>query len=176
MADGDLAMLTGDGERLAFAHRNFSGGGITHVTNRAGAGQTIEGWLIESFRDIAHRALSYQTLAVGRNHAARFLAAMLQRVQAEISQARRFRMAVDAKHAALFMKFVFQWIDHAFRLSRLRVAFNHASQSGGKTRPRIRVINMPARRDRGRKQRRSRARLLKYRNRESKANRRGGIL
>src|SRR5216684_2898885 len=148
VADGDLAMLTGDQKRLAFAHRNFSGSGIANVTNRAGAGQTIEGWLIKSFRDIAHRALSHQTLAVGRDHATRFLAAMLQRVQAEISQARGFRVAVDAKHAALFTQFVFEWIDHAFRLSRLRMAFNHASQSSGKTRRRIRVINMPARRSR----------------------------
>src|SRR5205814_9825015 len=132
VADGDLAMLTCDGERLAFAHRDFSGGGITNVTNRAGAGQAIEGWLIESFRDIAHRALSHQTLAVGRDHAARFLAAMLQRVQAEISQARGFGVAVNAKHATLFTKFVFEWIDHAFRLSRLRIAFNRASQSFGK--------------------------------------------
>ena len=89
------------------------------MTNRAGARESIEGWLIESFRDLAHRALGHQTLAVGRDHAARFLAAMLQRVQAQISQARGFRVAIDAKHAALFMQFVFLWIDHAFRLSRI---------------------------------------------------------
>src|SRR5437016_1613272 len=86
---------------------------------------------------------------------------MLQRIQAKISQARGFRVAVDAKYAALFAQFVFEWINHAFRLSRLRVAFNRASQSSGKTRPRIRVINMPARRNHDRKQRRSRGRLLR---------------
>src|SRR5712692_2607587 len=110
---------------------------------------------------MAHRALSRQPLAVGRDHAARFLAAMLQRVQAEIGQTRGLRVPVDAKHAALFTQFVFERIDHAFRLSRLRMAFNRASQSSGKTRPLIRVINMPARCDRDRKQRRSRVGLLK---------------
>src|SRR5713226_7573947 len=131
------------------------------MANRAQAGQTIETHLIENFRDIAHRSFGLQASAVGRDHAARFLTAMLQCIQAEIGQAGGFRVPVDAEHAALFTEFIFERIDHTSRLSRLCMAFNRASRSSGKTRLQIRVINMPATCDRNRKQRRSQAGLLK---------------
>jgi len=51
---------------------------------------------------------------------------MLQRVQAEISHARRFTMTVDAEHAALFVQLVIPKIIHSLRLSRIRAAFNRS--------------------------------------------------
>jgi hypothetical protein len=58
--------------------------------------------LVEGFVDVTHRAFEAQLGAVGRDDAARFLAAMLKRVKAEVSQSCSIRVAVDSKHATLF--------------------------------------------------------------------------
>src|SRR3954454_3219874 len=58
--------------------------------------------LVEGFVDVTHRAFEAQLSTVRRDDAARFLAAMLKRVQAEISQSCSIRVAVDSKHATLF--------------------------------------------------------------------------
>jgi mono/diheme cytochrome c family protein len=69
---------------------------------------------------------------------------MLQRVQAEIGQARGVRVSVDAEHSAFFAEFIFPNIYHRLRLSRLRAAFNpdlsRVSDAG--QRKRIGVITM----------------------------------
>jgi hypothetical protein len=58
--------------------------------------------LIKRFVDMTHGALEAQLGAIRSDDAARFLAAMLKRVEAEISQSRSIRVAVDTKHATLF--------------------------------------------------------------------------
>ena len=60
----------------------------------------------EDVGDQPHGLVQLKTLAVGRGDARRLLPAMLQRVQAEIGELGRFRMAVDGDYAALFAKFV----------------------------------------------------------------------
>ena len=71
-------------------------------------------------------------LAVRNDNAARLLPAMLQRIEAKVGHARRFRVAVDAEDAALFVEFIAQQIDHKlFRLSRLSAAFNFGAESAG---------------------------------------------
>ena len=102
MTNRDLSVLAGDQKRLALAHGNFTGGRIANVADRAGAMQTIEARLIENFRDVTHVTFRKKLLAVRSDDAARFLAAMLQCVQAEIGHARRFRVSVDAEHTTLF--------------------------------------------------------------------------
>jgi len=44
--------------------------------------------------------------AIGRYNAARLLTSMLKRVETQVSQPRGLRMAVDSKHATLFVQFV----------------------------------------------------------------------
>ena len=44
--------------------------------------------------------------AVAGGDARAFLAAMLQRIEPEIGQVGRFRMAVDGEHAALLVQFI----------------------------------------------------------------------
>jgi hypothetical protein len=58
--------------------------------------------LIEGFGDVTHRALESQINAIRSNDAARLLAAMLKRVQTEVSQSCSIRVAVNSKHATLF--------------------------------------------------------------------------
>jgi hypothetical protein len=58
--------------------------------------------LVEGFGNVTHRALEAQLGAVRRDDAARFLSAMLQRVQAEIRQSGSVRVAVNSKHSTLF--------------------------------------------------------------------------
>src|SRR6185369_17409419 len=66
------------------------------------ASQSIEMRLVECFVDVTHRALEPQLRAIRRDDAARFLPAMLKRVEAEISQSCSIGVAVDSKHATLF--------------------------------------------------------------------------
>ena len=54
----------------------------------------------------SHGAVGAQSQAVGGDDARRFLSAMLQRMQPEVSQLLRLRMGVDGDHSALVMKFV----------------------------------------------------------------------
>ena len=68
--------------------------------------------------------------AIRDDYAARFLPAVLQRVETEIGEARRLRMSVDAEDAALFVQLVVPKICHRLRLSRIRVAFNCLPHEG----------------------------------------------
>jgi hypothetical protein len=55
---------------------------------------------------MAHAAMGMELLAVIGNDAGRFLAAMLQGVEAERGEGRGFGMAEDAEHAAFLMRVV----------------------------------------------------------------------
>jgi hypothetical protein len=58
--------------------------------------------LVERLGDVTHRTFETQLRAVGSDDAARLLAAMLKRVEAEISESRSVGVTEDAKHATLF--------------------------------------------------------------------------
>src|ERR1044072_4446433 len=58
--------------------------------------------LIECLVDVTHRAFEAQLRTIGNDDAARFLAAMLKRVEAEVSQSGSVRVTEDSKHATLF--------------------------------------------------------------------------
>ncbi len=102
----DLAVLASNAERLCFEDRDFAGRRIAHVSNRAGATQAIQMRLIEGIGDVTHLAFHPQLDPIGSDDATRFLAAMLQRVQAEVSQARGFGMSVDSENTTLFTQLV----------------------------------------------------------------------
>jgi hypothetical protein len=102
MADGDLSVLAGNEERLRLENRNFTRRRVAHVADRTRAAQAIELWLRERFRDVSHLAFLAEFDAVGRNNATRLLAAMLQRIQTQVSQPRSIRMTVNSEDATLF--------------------------------------------------------------------------
>jgi len=78
------------------------------VANRALTTEAIELLFVETLADMAHSALRNQSRAVRRDDAARFLAAMLQRVQSEVRQTCRIRVTKDAEYAAFFAQLVRQ--------------------------------------------------------------------
>ena len=56
--------------------------------------------------DQSHGAMGAQGQAVGGDDARRFLPAMLQRMQPEVSQLFRLRVSVDRHHSAFVMEFI----------------------------------------------------------------------
>ena len=60
--------------------------------------------LVEAVGDVAHRLVDLQPAAVRRRDADALLAAMLQRVEAEVGQVGGLGVAVDAEDAALFLE------------------------------------------------------------------------
>src|SRR6185436_3053899 len=62
--------------------------------------------LIERFGNVTHRAFNAKFSTIGSNDSARLLAAMLKRVQTQISQTRRFGMSVDAENTTLFTQLI----------------------------------------------------------------------
>ena len=68
--------------------------------------------------DQAHAFFGVELLAVEGDDARRFLAAMLERMQAERRQRRRIRMSENAEHAAFLMKGV--TIDDIVDMARMR--------------------------------------------------------
>ena len=65
-----------------------------------------EGLFGEIVGDVAHRLVHPQAVAVGRRDADALLAAMLERVEAEVREIRGLRVAVDPEDAALFSELV----------------------------------------------------------------------
>ena len=84
------------------------------MADRSMPGQPIESGLLKNLRHVTHIAFGKQMFAVRSHHAARFLSAMLQRIEPEIGHARGFRMSVDAKDAALFVQLVVENVRHYF--------------------------------------------------------------
>src|SRR4051812_16460000 len=77
------------------------------MADRHAAGQALDDlFRAEIIADEARTAMRAELLAVKGDDAGGFLAAMLQRVQAERRQCRRVGMAVDPEDAAFVMKMV----------------------------------------------------------------------
>ena len=89
-------------QRLHVAQDGFAGGRIADMADRGVAGQAVDHLAAgEVVADQAHAALGVEALAVEGDDAGGFLAAMLQRVQAERGDGGGVGMAEDAEHAAL---------------------------------------------------------------------------
>ena len=82
-------------------------------------GQLADRFGREDIGHVAHALVAVDLAAVAGGDPGAFLPAMLQRVQAQVSQVGGFRMAVDGKHAA----FVVKAVDGCLRLS-------HCSEAG----------------------------------------------
>ena len=106
VADADLAVHAIDQDRLRVRELALAGGRIARVADRDRAGQRRERGLVEDLVDVAHALHDPHALAVGRRDAGALLAAMLQRVEPEIGQLRRFRVSVDSEHPAFILELV----------------------------------------------------------------------
>ena len=92
-------------QRLDVAQDRVAGGGIAVVADRGAARQPVDHLLIaEIVADRAKAAMRVELVAVERDDAGRFLAAVLQRVQAERGHRGGVGMAEDAEYAALLVQ------------------------------------------------------------------------
>ena len=106
VSDGDEALGGVDANGLGVEQRRVAGGGVARVADGQMARKLQENVVGKDFGDQAHAFDVGQMQAVGGGDAGGFLAAMLQRVEAEIGFARGVGMAVDGDHAAFFVEFV----------------------------------------------------------------------
>ena len=103
MADGKAAGIELGEQRLHVAQNGIAGGRITHMADCGVAGQAIDHLAArKGVADEAEATLGVETLAVEADDAGGFLAAMLQRVQAERGNRRGVGVAEDTEYAALF--------------------------------------------------------------------------
>ena len=101
--DGDAADFELGKQRLHVAEDRLAGRRVAHVAHRHVAGDAREGRGVgEMVADEAELALGVELAAVEADDARRFLAAMLQRVEAERRERRGVGVAQNAEHPALF--------------------------------------------------------------------------
>ena len=92
---------------------------------------------LENFFDLAHGAMQVQFVAVAGNDAGGFLAAMLQRVEAEIGEVGGFGVAEDAEHTTLVVEMIVgEWrvCFSSVRVAQTSSSFHRAFQ---RMRPRL---------------------------------------
>src|SRR6202035_3410436 len=75
---------------------------------------------------VAHGFVAADLPIVAGGYARALLAAMLQSIQAEIREIRRFGMAVNGEHATLLVKFVEREVHHGWS-NRVSRDFSHGS-------------------------------------------------
>ncbi len=103
---GDRSFVRLHQDRLRIQQRGVSGRGVARVADGQRAAHFREHIFGEDVGDRAHGLVRVRSQAVGRDDPRRFLPAMLQRMQPQVSQFLRLRMGEDRHHAALVMKFV----------------------------------------------------------------------
>ena len=103
MADGKAAGIELGKQRLHVAQNGPAGGRIAHVADGGIAGQAIDHLAARKrVADQAQAALGMKTRAVEGDDAGGFLAAVLQRVQAERGDGRGVGVAENTEYAAFF--------------------------------------------------------------------------
>ena len=107
MGDGEAAGIDVGEQRLHVAQHRVAAGRIAIVADGDVALQPLDdGGAGEVVADEAHAALGVELLAVVGDDAAGFLAAMLERVQAERGDRRRFRVPENTKDPAFLAESV----------------------------------------------------------------------
>src|SRR5260370_7182573 len=91
---------------MGFQERVDQGVVIARVADGEADRELREHAGLENFFDFAHGAVDVQLFAVARDDAGGFLAAMLQRIQPEICEVRRFGMAEDAEDTTLVVEVI----------------------------------------------------------------------
>src|SRR5260370_3722365 len=106
MSESEVALVAVDEDGLGVHQGSIAGCRVTRVAERRVAGKPSEHVRLENIRHQPHTLFESQFASVTRNDSRRFLAAMLQRVKAQISELGGFGMAEDAAHAAVVVKTV----------------------------------------------------------------------
>src|SRR5882762_5679693 len=106
VAEGDFAFVAVDHDGLGVEQRFVAGSGVARVADGEAARELREHAGLENFFDFAHGAMDVQLFAVARDDAGGFLAAMLQRVEAEVGEVGGFRMAKDTEDTTLVVKMI----------------------------------------------------------------------
>src|ERR1035441_9950703 len=86
MRQRDLSLAALHANRLSVKQGRVASRGIPRMTNGKRAGNTSQCIGGEDVRDQAHGLVQLKTLAIGRGDSGRFLPAMLQRIEAEVSE------------------------------------------------------------------------------------------
>src|SRR5579864_4394944 len=89
---GDLSLVARHQERLRVEQHGVTGGGIAGVADREIARQTCDLFRSEDVRNVAHGLEATDFAIVAGGDTRTLLAAVLQSVQTQISQVRRFGM------------------------------------------------------------------------------------
>ena len=106
VSHGNLPVGAIDQDRLRVVCAAVARRGIADVPDGDMAGQLLERFFGECLVHVAHRFRQANLLAVGSGDAGALLTAMLQRIESEVREVRRLRMAEDAEDAAVVLKFV----------------------------------------------------------------------
>ena len=106
VAERDFALVAVDHDRLRVEQRFVSGGGVARVADGEIAGKICEDRRGEDFFDFAHGAVEMELGAVAGDDAGGFLAAMLERVEAEVGELRGFFVAEDAEDATVVVEVI----------------------------------------------------------------------
>src|SRR5580704_6973274 len=123
----DLSFVAVHQERLRVEQHRVAGGGVAGVADSEIARETGDAFGSEDIRDVTHGFEAADLAAVAGGDARALLAAVLQRIQAEIRQVRRFGMAVNSKHATLLVEFVIgKWLQRG-KLVELEVVHGWCS-------------------------------------------------
>jgi hypothetical protein len=104
--DRDLAVRAIDEERLCVLEGAVTRGRVPRVTDRKVAAQTGERLLFEGVRHLTHAADHPHPGSIRDRDPGALLAAMLQSVEPERGQARRFGVPEDAEDATLVLEFI----------------------------------------------------------------------
>ena len=104
--DGDLSVRAVDQERLRVLELALAGRRVARVADGRCGRQRLERRLVERLGDLAHAARTRIRFAVGGGDAGALLAAVLERVEAEVGEVGGLGMSEDAEDAALVFEFV----------------------------------------------------------------------
>jgi hypothetical protein len=106
MGNGERAPGIVHRQRLGIAQRRGSGGGIAIVPNRQMSLQTGQAFSGKKIVHAAHADFGMKPPGIGGHNSRTLLTAMLQGIQSQIRQIRRFRMPIHANDSAFVMKLV----------------------------------------------------------------------
>src|SRR5438128_6462244 len=107
VADGEPAELEIGEEWLHVAQRHLAGRGVAHMAEGGMTEEPADDFLrAEILADMTHAAMGMELLAIIGNDPSGFLAAMLERVQAERDQRGGVGMAIDPEDAAFLAQMV----------------------------------------------------------------------
>src|ERR1700752_163026 len=120
----DFALVAIDHHRLRIHQRRIAGRRIARVPDCRRARQRRNHLRRKNLLHVSERLVHAHVRAIGRGNPGRFLPAMLQRVNSEIRQLRRFVIPEDAEHAAVIVEPILVELDlltiHALSIAAAR--------------------------------------------------------